>query len=102
MTSEMTSQVIACAPACAAAATPSKPMIAQAVNSTRSKRPSTLRSFAFSLTARTPCAGSATSAAAIDASVIQGEQDRGIADCLACSIECQPVNGLYVLDRNER
>ena len=49
MISEITSQVIACAPACAEAATVSKPRMAQAVNSTRSNRPSTLRSLAFSL-----------------------------------------------------
>ena len=47
-TSEMSSQVIACAPASAAWATLSSPTIAQAVNSTRSRRPSTRRSLAFS------------------------------------------------------
>jgi hypothetical protein len=48
ITSEISSQVIACAPACAVAATVSNPRIAQAVNSTRSIRPRTFLSLAFS------------------------------------------------------
>ena len=56
ITSEMASQVMACAPPCAAAAMLSRPTIAHAVNSTRSSRPSTFRSLAFSLTASVPCA----------------------------------------------
>ncbi len=56
MISEITSQVMAWAPASAAAATLSRPTIAQAVNSTRSKRRSTLRSFAFSWATSVPSA----------------------------------------------
>ena len=53
-TSETSSQVIACAPACAANATLSKPTIAQAVNKMRSKRRRTLRSLAFSRATSAP------------------------------------------------
>src|SRR5215469_4313566 len=53
-TSDITNQVIACAPASAANATLSRPTIAHAVNSTRSRRPSTRRSLAFSWMASDP------------------------------------------------
>ena len=55
-TSETASQVTACAPACDAAATLSRPTIAHAVNSTRSNRRSTLRSLDFSWATSVPWA----------------------------------------------
>jgi hypothetical protein len=65
ITSEISSQVIACAPACAEAATVSKPRIAQAVNRTRSKRPSTFRSLAFSRAAAAVSSGGRAPASAM-------------------------------------
>ena len=56
ITSEISSQVIACAPASAANATLSRPTMAQAVNRTRSTRLSTLRSLAFSDATSVPSA----------------------------------------------
>ena len=57
ITSEISSQVTAWAPACAEAATVSKPRIAHAVNSTRSNRPSTFRSLTFSRAAAAVSSG---------------------------------------------
>src|SRR5579859_860498 len=65
ITSETASQVMDCAPPCAAAAMVSRPTIAQAVNSTRSNRPSTLRSLAFSAPTSVPCPVPVASTAAI-------------------------------------
>src|SRR5215467_79392 len=53
-TSEISSQVIAWAPASAAKATLSRPTMAQAVNKIRSHRLRTLRSLAFSCATSTP------------------------------------------------
>src|SRR5215469_5914972 len=57
-TSEMSSQVIAWAPASAAKATLSRPTMAQAVNKIRSHRDRTFRSLAFSCATSTPWATS--------------------------------------------
>src|SRR6202453_510095 len=67
-TSEIASQVMACAPPSAACAMLSRPTIAQAVNRTRSSRPSTLRSLAFSWTASVPSADPVVPTAVICAS----------------------------------